>query len=186
MTAWSMQGSQNASELLESGVPALESSSACWQHKYADVVELVDTLVLEASASAWEFESPHPHQSRRFPPGRAIMFFSRPAGFSPAIAPRSPIPGPDSAFAMPFRPFFVNSAENRRFLHENLPLSAFLCLGRGGRWHILIGEAGWKALFQAKRSIPTAEVKTGDGRVVASDRYRLASSVVATQSGPLF
>lgn len=26
-------------------------------------MELVDTLVLEASASAWEFESPHPHQN---------------------------------------------------------------------------------------------------------------------------
>ena len=36
------------------------------QYKYADVVELVDTLVLEASASAWEFESPHPHHPRLF------------------------------------------------------------------------------------------------------------------------
>src|SRR5450830_1403253 len=33
------------------------------KQKHADVVELVDTLVLEASASAWEFESPHPHHS---------------------------------------------------------------------------------------------------------------------------
>ena len=39
--------------------------------QYADVVELVDTLVLEASASAWEFESPHPHQSGLFQPGGA-------------------------------------------------------------------------------------------------------------------
>ena len=31
--------------------------------KYAPVVELVDTLVLEASARAWEFESPRGHQS---------------------------------------------------------------------------------------------------------------------------
>ena len=56
------RGSQNAPELLESGVPASAvGEGMAKQYKYADVVELVDTLVLEASASAWEFESPHPH-----------------------------------------------------------------------------------------------------------------------------
>lgn len=68
------RGSQNAPELLESGVPALAAEVSGM--RYADVVELVDTLVLEASASAWEFESPHPHHPRRFQPGRAIRFFS--------------------------------------------------------------------------------------------------------------
>lgn len=53
----------------------------------------------------------------------------------------------------------------KRFLRENFACALFLCLGRGGRWHILIDEAGWKALFQVKRRIPIAEVKTGDARL---------------------
>lgn len=56
-----LQGSQNAADLLESG-----RFGKC----NADVVELVDTLVLEASASAWEFESPHPHHAV---PGRPLQ-----------------------------------------------------------------------------------------------------------------
>lgn len=63
--ALSVHGSQIVPELLKSG------SKQCQAVQNADVVELVDTLVLEASASAWEFESPHPHQSGLFQPGGA-------------------------------------------------------------------------------------------------------------------
>jgi hypothetical protein len=91
--------------LLKSGAAAKWYVQAAY--KYADVVELVDTLVLEASASAWEFESPHPHQSGLFQPGGAApsnrrprhlchaslqafflfpRLFSRTSAFRPAIA----------------------------------------------------------------------------------------------------
>ena len=164
--ALQVHGSQNACDLLKSGAAVKWYVQAAY--KYADVVELVDTLVLEASASAWEFESPHPHQSGLFQPGRAAPSNSRCRQFHSASLQASLSFSCRFAFVLAvrhalacavFRPkcrsrlrcracFAKKMAKLRQingFLPEIFAKSAFLCFGRSDSSHILMNEAGWKA-----------------------------------------
>jgi hypothetical protein len=112
-------GSQNGHDLLES-----------WSRE-ADVVELVDTLVLEASASAWEFESPHPHHAveSSAAPSRcgsgcvlqAVRLWRAPIILAAVWIDLYQIPQ-----------FSARVLESPFFLFGRAPGSHILCIGTGG------------------------------------------------------